>query len=180
MTSDFISSNISNSTGSTVNSQSGDPAGQALLLSSYANNGSSLTWMSSTAGFNSIDVSFATRRTSTGFSDNQFLYSTDSGASWISFGFPYNPSTSFALQHFDLSGIQEINNNPEAGFRIVSGGATSSSGNNRIDNLVISAASIIPPGSTPVPEPSTITLIMLGLALCTLGLKLKPMRSINR
>ena len=164
MTSGFPPANISYSSGTTLNSVMGDPAGQALLLKGNANNGGNLTWMVDTSGFSSIGVSFATRRTSTGFNDNQFLYSTDSGSSWISFGFPYVPSTSFALQSFDLGGISELAHNIGAGFRIVFDGATSSAGNNRIDNLVISGSPGIPPDNVPVPEPSTISLMLLGLS----------------
>jgi hypothetical protein len=136
MTSTFNPSNIMNAAGSSINRQGDDPAGQALRLSGYANNGKTLAWMVSTAGFNGIDVGFAMQRTSTGFKENQFQYSVDSGSTW----------------------------NPDAGFRIIFGGATSSSGSNRMDNLVLSGNPIVPPVSTAVPEPSTIGLLLTGLA----------------
>jgi hypothetical protein len=180
MSSDFILASIGNASGSTLNSQSGDPAGQALRLSGYANNGKNLTWMVSTAGFDAIDVSFAIQRTSTGFSDNQFYYSIDSGASWTSFGDYFNPSASFALQSFDLSGIPGINNNPNAGFRILFEHATSSTGNNKIDNLVVSGSPTVPPVSFPVPEPSTMALTTAGLASALLGRKYKSNRGFHR
>jgi hypothetical protein len=164
MSSDFIPSNIGNAAGSTSNLEDGDPAGQALRLSSYANNERNLTWMVSTAGYDSIGVSFAVQRTSTGFNDNQFLYSINSGDSWTSFGDSFNPSTSFAIQSFDLSGILGLNDNSEAGFRILFGGATSSTGNNRIDNLIVMGNPASAPVPTPVPEPSTIALTTAGLA----------------
>ena len=164
MNSSFASTSIGNIAGSALNSQDGDPAGQALRLSGNANNGQNLTWMVNTTGFESIDVSFATQRTSTGFNNNQFQYSFDSGASWLSFGDVFIPGTSFSVRSYDLSGIPMLNNNPDAGFRIVFGGASSSSGNNRIDNLVVAGNSIVPTVSTPVPEPSTITLMVIGIA----------------
>ncbi len=171
MTSDFIASSIGNAAGSGVNADGGDPAGQALRLSGYANNGMNLTWMVSTAGFASIDISFAAQRTSTGFANNQFLYSIDSGINWISFGDFFNPSTTFAVQNFDLSGILGLNDNPNAGFRIVFGGATSATGNNRIDNLLVSGTPV-PPDTTPVPEPSTIGLMTAGMA-CAFVVRVK-------
>ena len=164
MSSDFVFSNIGNSSGSTVNSDSGDPAGRALRLSSSANNGSSLIWNLSTEGFDSIGISFAIRRTSTGFSNNQFFHSVDSGISWTNFGGSFNPDTSFSLQNFDLSGILGLHNNPNAAFRILFDGASSASGNNRIDNLVVSGNPALPPVSTPIPESSTIVLTTAGLA----------------
>ncbi|MFB3897464.1 MAG: alkaline phosphatase, partial [bacterium] len=99
--------------------------------------------MVSTTGFDTIGVSFASMRTSTGFSSNQFYYSIDSGLSWTDFR-SYSPGTSFGLQSFDLSGIDGIANNPNAGFRIVFAGATGSTGNNRIDNLLVSGLPVQP------------------------------------
>ena len=153
----FALANVGNYAGSVINSQNGDPAGRALSLSGSANNGGSLTWMVGTTGFESIMISFAIQRTGTGFADNQFLFTADFGASWITFTPHFTPGLTFASQMFDLSGIESLNNNPGAGFRIVFGGATSSSGNNRIDNLAVSG--------TAVPEPSTLTLTAAGFVL---------------
>jgi hypothetical protein len=168
MTSDVATSSVSYTTGTTVNSQDGDPAGLALRLSGNSNNGKSLSWLVNTSGFDSIDVSFASIRTSTGFSNNQFFYSIDSGINWLNFG-SFVPTTSFALQEFDLSGIMGLNNNPNVGFRIVFGGATSSAGNTRIDNLAVSGSAIAPPIHNSVPEPSTGILIAAGSICMLLG-----------
>jgi hypothetical protein len=164
MISDFPSESIGNTTGSVLNSQDGDPAGKSLRLVGNANNGKILSWMVNTAGFESIDVSFATQRTSTGFNNNQFQYSFDSGISWLNFGDCFNPATSFGLQRFDLNELPGLDNNPDAGFRIVFGGASGSSGNNRVDNLVVAGIPIVPPVSTPVPEPSTFGFMGVGIA----------------
>lgn len=163
MDSDFTATNIGNVSGNPLNSDSGDPAGRALRMSGYANNEKSLTWRTSTEGFDSISVSFAIQRTSTGFSNNQFLYSIDSGSSWIGFGGYFNPVTSFALQSFDLSGIPGLNHNPNTAFRIVFDGASSAAGNIKIDNLIVSGNPAVPPLAAPVPESSTIALTAAGL-----------------
>jgi hypothetical protein len=144
--------------GSIINARQGDPALQALSLSSNANNGQNLTLSVSTLGFGNLRVTFATQRTSTGFNGNQFQYSLD-GTTFVDFE-PYNPPGAFGLVVFDLSSITGLNNNPNAAFRIVFNGATSSTGNNRIDNLVVEGT---PVGGTPVPEPVTLALLGTGL-----------------
>ncbi len=156
MSTNFGAADVTNFGGSTVNAQSGDPAGQALALVNQAENGNFLQFQVSTTGFSNIGLSFATQRTATGFNSDQLFYSTD-GTTFTAFGSPYTPPASFALQAFDLSSVTALNNAPTAIFRIVFSGASSAAGNNRIDNLVIS----------PVPEPSTCTLV--GVAAVGLG-----------
>jgi hypothetical protein len=151
--------------GSSINTRLGDVAGQSATLqggTSNANNGRNLTFSLSTLGYTNIIVSFASQGTATGFTSNQFQYSLD-GATYVDFGVPYVPGTSFALFTFDLSAIAGLNNNPNAAFRIVFNGATSSSGNNRIDNLVVEGT----PLTEPIPEPAS--LFLLGSVLTALG-----------
>jgi hypothetical protein len=167
MSSDFNSANIGNTSGSSVNIEGEDPAGAALRLSGSANNGRYLTWMTGTEGYEAIGVSFAAQRTSTGFLDNLLQYSLDSGVSWLDFG-GFSPGTTFGLQSFDFSAITGLDDNPAAGFRIRFDGATGSSGNNRIDNLVVSGTPIPPPVTSTVPEPSS--LAFLGFGMAALGL----------
>ena len=145
--------------GTTINARLGDPGLQALSLVGISNNGQSITFSVSTVGFGSISVSFATQRTSTGFNSNQFQYSLD-GITFIDFAAPYNPTASFSVVAFDLSGIAGLNNNPNAAFRIVFNGATSATGNNRLDNLVVEGT---PLESDPVPEPASLALLATGI-----------------
>jgi hypothetical protein len=166
MTSSFQPANIGDLAGSAINSQEGDPAGQALRLSNSANNGCDLTWHVSTEGYGSIAVSFAVSGTGTGFSSNQFQYSVDTGLTWSPFGEPFDPATSFALQLFDLSAVPDLVDNPGAAFRILFEGASGGTGNNRIDNLLVSGDLLPePPLPEPVPEPSTISLTLAGIGL---------------
>ncbi|HEX3251411.1 MAG TPA: PEP-CTERM sorting domain-containing protein [Pyrinomonadaceae bacterium] len=156
--------NILFAAGTSNNARLGDPAGQALSLqggTSNANNGRNLTFNVSTAGFSSIIVSFATQGTSTGFNSNQFQYSLD-GINFIDFGSPYVPATAFGSLPlvFSLVSIAGLNNNPNAAFRIVFNGATSSTGNNRIDNIVIEGTSA---STSSIPEPATAVLLLSGL-----------------
>ncbi len=180
MHSDFTATNIGNTSGNSLNSDSSDPAGRALRMSSYANNEKSLTWGTSTEGFDTISVSFAIQRTSTGFSNNQFQYSIDSGSSWTSFGGYFHPISSFSRQSFDLSGIPELNHNLNAAFRIVFDGASSAAGNNKIDNLIVSGNPAAPPFAAPVPESSTIALTAAGLGGIFLFRRYRSSREPNR
>ena len=148
--------------GSTINARLGDVAGQSMTLqggTGNANNGRNITLNVGTVGFSNIIVSFATQGTSTGFNLNQFQYSLD-GVTFVDFGAPYAPPTSFALFTFDLSTIGGLNNNPDAAFRIIFNGAASASGNNRIDNIVVEGTAT----TTTVPEPASILLLGLGLS----------------
>jgi hypothetical protein len=61
---------------------------------------------------------------------------------------------------FSLAAIVGLNNNPNAAFRIVFNGATSSTGNNRIDNIVVDGTSI---DTAEVPEPASVLLLASGL-----------------
>jgi hypothetical protein len=163
-TSNLNVANILFAAGTTTNARQGDPAGQALSLqggTGNANNGRNITFNVSTAGFSNIIVSLTTQGTSTGFNSNQFQYSLD-GISFVDFGSPYTPATTFGALPlvFSLASIAGLNNNPNAAFRIVFNGATSSTGNNRIDNIVVEGTSSANPT---IPEPSTALLLISGL-----------------
>ena len=149
--------------GTTTNARFGDPAGQSLTLqggTSNANNGRVLNLIVSTVGFSNIVISFATQGTGSGFNSDQLQYSLD-GVSFVDFGAPYTPPTTFGLVTFDLSSITGVNDNPNAAFRIVFNGATSASGNNRLDNLVVEGQTIVETGT--IPEPSSMLLLSIGL-----------------
>jgi hypothetical protein len=165
LTSNFVSANILFAAGTTNNARLGDLAGQALSLqggTSNTNNGRNLTFNVSTVGFSNIIFSFATQGTSTGFNSNQFQYSLD-GTNFIDFGSPYVPATAFGSVPlvFTLTSIVGLNNNPNAAFRIVFNGATTSTGNNRIDNIVIDGTSS---STGTIPEPTTALLLFSGLS----------------
>ena len=168
LTSNLNVVNVLFAAGTTNNARLGDIAGQALSLqggTGTANNGRNLTFNVSTVGFTNIIVSFATQGTSTGFNSNQFQYSPD-GINFIDFGSPYIPATAFGTLPlvFSLVSIAGLNDNPNAAFRIVFNGETSSTGNNRIDNVVVEGTSVT---TSSIPEPTTALLLLSGLGgLC--------------
>jgi hypothetical protein len=164
LTTTINAANVSFAAGTTNNARQGDIAGQALSLqggTGTANNGRNITFNVSTLGFSNIVVSFATQGTSTGFNSNQFQYSLD-GISFIDFGSPFVPATAFGSVPlvFSLVAIAGLNDNPNAAFRIVFNGATSSTGNNRIDNIVVEGTGI---ESETIPEPTSVMLLLSGL-----------------
>ena len=163
LVSNFNAVNIQFGAGTTNNARLGDSAGQSLLLqggTGTANNGRHLTFNVSTLGFSNIVVSFATLGTGTGFNNNQFQYSLD-GTTFVDFNPAYIPPAAFGAVPlvFSLAGIVGLNDNPNAAFRIVFNGATSSTGNNRIDNIVVEGSQV-----TGVPEPTTAILLLSGLS----------------
>jgi hypothetical protein len=175
LTSDFNLINILFAAGTSNNSRLGDAAGQALSLqggTGTANNGRNITFNVSTLGFSDIVVSFATQGTSTGFNSNQFQYSLD-GVNFVDFGPPFTPASVFGAVPvvFTLTSIIGLNNNPNAAFRIVFNGATSSTGNNRIDNIVVEGTS-----GTTIPEPTSLLLLLTGLVSLA-GFKRKGTRA---
>lgn len=162
LSSNFNAANLIFGAGTTTNARLGDSAGQSLTLqggTGTANNGRHLTFNVSTLGFSNISVSFATLGTSTGFNNNQFQYSLD-GITFVDFGSPYVPASAFGAVPlvFSLAAIAGLNDNPNAAFRIVFNGASSSTGNNRIDNVVVEGTEV-----TGVPEPTTAILLVSGL-----------------
>jgi len=164
LTTSINAANVLFAAGTTNNARQGDIAGQALSLqggSSTANNGRNITFNVSTLGFSDIVVSFATQGTSTGFNSNQFQYSLD-GVSFIDFGSPYIPATAFGSVPliFSLAAIAGLNDNPNAAFRIVFNGASSATGTNRLDNIVVEGTTL-PTGE--IPEPASVLLLASGL-----------------
>src|SRR2546425_11707126 len=63
----FPDANLQNLSGTLVNALGADPAGTSLTLTSNVNNGDFLTLAFSMAGRKDLVLTYATRRTSTGF-----------------------------------------------------------------------------------------------------------------
>ncbi len=118
--------------------------GQALALVRGSNgNGSWIDVETSTLGSGGLLVEFWTRNSGSGFTVGTWSYSVD--------GVVFEPlsgvntattSTTFVPMTVDLRGVPLLNNQPAIKLRYTLSGATASSGNNRIDDLVIRASTL--------------------------------------
>lgn len=138
--------------GATTNAVSGDASGGALSIVGSGNNGASFLITVSTAGYEDVVLTYATRGTSSGFSTHTWAYSTDGTVFTDATTITGRTSTSFTTQTVDLSAITAVDNLSTLWFRVTLSGASASNGNNRFDNIQINA----------VPEPTVAVLGGLG------------------
>ena len=114
-------------------------AGKALTLVNITSNGKSMIIKFSTKDFAKIKMSFATRGTSKGFNSHKWAYSVDGeNFDTISVANTANTTSTFQLKELDLSAITAINDQENVYLRLTVNGCTDSSGNNRLDNIVLS------------------------------------------
>lgn len=151
--------------GSTVNAVGGDPSGGALVLQAslggvaqnpVTSNGAYANFSVGKASYSDLSISFAARRTGTGFSSLQVSYSIDGGGSFTNLGGAFNvtTTTTFDLISLSLAGNGAVNAASNIIFRITYDGATGGGGNARVDNLQING--------TLIPAPASMALVGLG------------------
>ncbi|MFZ4082263.1 MAG: PEP-CTERM sorting domain-containing protein [Pirellula sp.] len=119
----------------------------ALALLNTTANGKAAVFRFSMAGFQDLAVSYATQRTTTGFTTQTWAFSTD-GTNWTDHQTVSGLQTTFATQ--TLTTITGLNGAADAYLRLTVTGATGGSGNNRLDNIQFNAA---------VPEPTSLLLV---------------------
>lgn len=129
--------------GSTVNAQSGQPAGLGLRPRNPANT-RELIIVAPSTGYEKLVVSFAVMRSSSGAAQEEFSYSIDGGTTWVVVDAGYNIELDYTLKTIDLSAITPVNNKATLRFRIRFLGelAAGASGNNRFDNFVVEGVPI--------------------------------------
>lgn len=140
--------------GTTLGAQPGELAGNALAIVGNAYNQSSLRLELPTEGFTDLSLSFATRRSSTGFASNRIEYWSGLGWSTLA-SFGSNP-TAWELQTYSLASLNAIGGGYLT-LRVVIDGATGSTGSIRFDNFAVTG--------TAVPAPAG-TFALLGIAGC--------------
>jgi len=144
--------------GSTVNAVGADPSGGALVLQAslggvaqnpVTSNGAFANFTVAKASYSDLSISFAARRTGTGFTSLQISYSIDGGSSFTNLGAAINPpnSTTFGLFSQSLAGNGAVNAASSIIFRITYDGASGGGGNARLDNLQINGTLVPAPGS---------------------------------
>jgi hypothetical protein len=152
----FTGTNL-NATGTGSDGNGLDPAtsttSSLALLSGGTgtpSNGKSVTLKFSMAAFSGLNLSYATRTsgTTTGFNLHAWDYGTD-GSSWtpMSFTSSFSISTSFAVK--SLTATNALDGAAEAYLRLTLTGATSTTSNNRLDNVQVF--------SNPVTTPTVVT-----------------------
>ena len=153
--------------GSTLNDPRPSPnAGNALAIANNSANNKSLVFLFSMTGYKDPIFSFATRGTGTGFNTHTWEWSIDN-VTYTSFGSnTANTSATWQIKSLDLSGIDDVDNVANLYIRLTVNGATSASGNNRIDNFVINATEIdlnAPTWTAEYPKFSNVTPTSLDL-----------------
>jgi len=131
--------------GTTLNDPRPTPiANNAIALANNSANGKSIVLKFSMSGYENPILTFATRGTSTGFNTHQWAWSTDN-VSYTNFGTnTVNNTSTFLLRTLDLGAIDALDQAVEVYIRLTVSGATSATGNNRLDNIVLDATPAAP------------------------------------
>lgn len=119
----------------------------ALAIVNQTANGKSAVFRFSMAGFKDLVVSYATQRTSTGFTSQAWSYSTN-GIDWTDHQTITNLPSAFGAQ--TLTTLTGLDGAADAYLRLTVNGASAAAGNNRLDNIQFNAT---------VPEPASILLV---------------------
>jgi hypothetical protein len=140
---DVVYSWIPSFAGSTINAEGDDEAGGSISIqggTDVANNGSYIQFQISMANHQDLGISYATRGTASGFNSQTWSWSTD-GATFTNFATVDDTNvTAFFL--VEAEGPSQLNGAANAYLRITFDGATTSTGNNRIDNIKFTGSTL--------------------------------------
>lgn len=123
----------------------GDPrvldatAGKSLAVVSSSSNGKSVVFCFTTEKRKDLTLTFACRRTSTGFVAHQWEWSLDGIDYQLIENANTIPDTTavFQLRTLSLEDIKALNDQEKVYLRLTVDGASSTTGNNRFDNIVL-------------------------------------------
>jgi len=114
-----------------------------------SSNGKSMILKFSMNGYENPILTYAARHSSTaGFNSHLWAYSTD-GVNFTDFGSNLAPtSTTFTTKTLDLSTVNVLDQASTVYLKVTFNGATTSTSNNRLDNIVINATAAVPSTKT--------------------------------
>ncbi len=126
--------------GSLINAEGDDVAGGSISIqggTDNGNNGAYIQFEFSMTNKQNLEISYATRGTASGFTSQTWSWSTN-GTDFTDFGTITDTNvTDFFL--VEAAGPSELNNAATAYLRVTFDGATTTSGNNRLDNIKLEA-----------------------------------------
>ena len=138
-------------TGSSVNLQPGFVAGSELSMRSLsgAANGKSIILRFDASNFSDLIITLSERSTSTGANAATVSVSTDGTNYTAAGGYAITNDSAYRLRTIDLSAFNSIENSASVYVKLTYSGfsATSSTGNIRQDNILVSGTFIPAPGS---------------------------------
>src|SRR5690625_4072562 len=146
LTSDWDTAAFSDFAGTTLNRFGADPAGRDFAFrngAGFLNEGRGLTIRISMVNFANLAVSYATRRSASGFTDQEWCWSLD-GENFV-FHERLSAGDSYGLETIDFSDVKELSDVSEVFLRMELRGLPSNpsaAGNNRIDNLRLEATAL--------------------------------------
>ena len=118
----------------------------------FGANGKAMVFKFSMSGLSNLSVSYAVQRTASGFTTQQWDYSSD-GTTWSSAATITGIQASFAAGATPANVVTSLgvasglDNAATAYMRVTFTGATSSTGNNRMDNFQFNATALPAPGA---------------------------------
>ncbi|MEX0996076.1 MAG: T9SS type A sorting domain-containing protein [Flavobacteriaceae bacterium] len=129
--------------GTEINAEVGDVSGGSISIqggTDNANNGSYIQFEFSMTNKENLEISYATRGTASGFTTQTWSWSTN-GTDFTDFGtIPDTNVTDFFL--VEASAPADLNNAATAFLRVTFDGATTTNGNNRLDNIKLVAGNL--------------------------------------
>jgi hypothetical protein len=131
--------------GSSLNAVSGDDAGYAFAPTGTTNNYQYFQFQIDMSGQQGLILTYATRGTTTGYTNQQWSWSTDGINFTHHTTIPkeYTTNTTYTVQTVDFSDVPQLTGASEVYIRCTISGATGEAGNNRFDNIQFNAQQVV-------------------------------------